>query len=39
VELDHPTVPVLAFTELPPDVQLKVREAIPAPAAPVEAVA
>jgi flagellar biosynthesis component FlhA len=39
VELDHPTVPVLAFTELPPDVQLKVREAIPAPAAQVEAVA
>ena len=40
VELDHPAVQVLAFTELPADVQLKVKEALPvAPTAPVEAVA
>jgi tetratricopeptide (TPR) repeat protein len=39
VELDHPAVPVLAFTELPPDVQLKVKEAVPAPAQSVEVVA
>jgi flagellar biosynthesis protein FlhA len=39
VELDHPTVPVLAFTELPPDVQLKVRESIPVQATSVKAVA
>jgi flagellar biosynthesis component FlhA len=32
VELDHPAVTVLAFTELPPEVQLKVKEAVPAPA-------
>jgi tetratricopeptide (TPR) repeat protein len=31
VELDHPAVTVLAFTELPPDVQLKVEEPLPAP--------
>ena len=39
VELDHPTVTVLAFTELPPDVQLQVEEPLLAPAATVEAIA
>jgi flagellar biosynthesis component FlhA len=39
VELDHPSVAVLAFTELPPDVQLEVRDAMSAPTASVEAVA
>jgi type III secretion protein V len=39
VELDHPEVPVLAFTELPPDVQLKVREPLLASTPTVEAVA
>jgi tetratricopeptide (TPR) repeat protein len=39
VELDHPTVTVLAFTELPPDVQLQVEEPLLAPTASVEAVA
>jgi flagellar biosynthesis component FlhA len=38
VELDHPAVAVLAFAELPPDVQLKVEDALLAPT-PVEAVA
>jgi flagellar biosynthesis component FlhA len=31
VELDHPGVAVLAFTELPPDVQLKVEEPLLTP--------
>jgi len=39
VELDHPTVAVLAFTELPPDVQLKVEEPLLAPTPSVEVVA
>jgi tetratricopeptide (TPR) repeat protein len=39
VELDHPDVSVLAFAELPPDVQLKVEDALLAPTPPVEAVA
>jgi len=39
VELDHPTVAVLAFSELPPDVQLKVEEALAATTSSVEAVA
>ena len=39
VELDHPAVAVLAFTELPPDVQLQVEEPLPAPTASVEVVA
>jgi tetratricopeptide (TPR) repeat protein len=39
VELDNPTVPVLAFSELPADVQLKVEDTLPAPAPAVEAVA
>jgi type III secretory pathway component EscV len=39
VELDHPAVAVLAFAELPPDVQLKVEDALLAPTPPVEAVA
>jgi tetratricopeptide (TPR) repeat protein len=39
VELDHPDVVVLAFTELPPDVQLKVKETLSVPAPSVEAVA
>ena len=38
VEVDHPDVAVLAFTELSPDVQLKVKESLPAPT-PTEAVA
>ena len=39
VELDHPTVAVLAFTELPPDVQLQVEETLLAPTESVEVVA
>jgi tetratricopeptide (TPR) repeat protein len=39
VELDHPTVTVLAFTELPPDVQLQVEEPLLSPTASVEAIA
>jgi tetratricopeptide (TPR) repeat protein len=39
VELDHPDVAVLAFTELPPDVQLQVKEPLLAPTPSVEAVA
>jgi tetratricopeptide (TPR) repeat protein len=39
VELDHPAVAVLAFTELPPDVQLKVEESLLAPTESVEVVA
>ena len=38
VELDHPTVTVLAFTELPPDVQLQVEEPLLSTAS-VEAIA
>jgi type III secretory pathway component EscV len=39
VELDHPGVAVLAFTELPPDVQLKVEEPHLEPMPSVEVVA
>jgi type III secretory pathway component EscV len=39
VELDHRSVAVLAFSELAPDVQLKVEDPLPAPMPPVEAVA
>jgi tetratricopeptide (TPR) repeat protein len=39
VELDHPAVAVLAFTELTPDVQLQVEESLPAPTESVEVVA
>ena len=39
VELDHPTVAVLAFTELPTDVQLKVEDPLLAPTPSVEVVA
>jgi type III secretory pathway component EscV len=39
VELDHPTVTVLAFSELPPDVQLQVEEPLLSPTASVEAIA
>jgi hypothetical protein len=39
VELDHPGVAVLAFSELPPDVQLKVEEPLLESTPPVEAIA
>jgi flagellar biosynthesis component FlhA len=39
VELDHRSVAILAFSELAPDVQLKVEDPLPAPMPPVEAVA
>ena len=39
IELDHPTVVVLAFSELPPDVQLKVEEPLLAPTPSMEVVA
>jgi type III secretory pathway component EscV len=39
VELDHPDIAVLAFTELPPDVQLKVEEPLLASKPPAEAIA
>ncbi|HEU5065275.1 MAG TPA: FHIPEP family type III secretion protein [Gaiellaceae bacterium] len=39
VELDHPAVTVLAFTELPPDVQLNVEAPVLAATPSVEAVA
>jgi len=39
VELDHPTVAVLAFAELPPDVQLQVEETLLTPTESVEVVA
>jgi flagellar biosynthesis component FlhA len=39
VELDHAGISVLAFSELHADVQLKVKEVVPASAPPMEAVA
>ena len=39
VELDHPAITVLAFSELSPDVQLQVKEALPESTPPVEVVA
>ena len=39
VELDHPAVAILAYTELTPDVQLQVEESLPAPTESVEVVA
>jgi len=39
VELDHPGISVLAFSELPADVQLKVKEVVPVSTPPMEAVA